>query len=103
MLMGGVMNFNGTATELWWNFKGPNDYPPSDMRYVINITTDKPGSIKWSDWHTQQPTCPGHPVITVNTSDTPSTQTIIWDINRTAAAAAADAADAGASAAPPSG
>eukprot|EP00729_Bicosta_minor_P029959 gene29959-29030_t len=74
--------WSNTCWELY-GIKGPDDYPPSNMRYTVEISTDKPGSIKWSDWSTRQPTCPGHPVINISTSSTPAMQTIIWDINRT--------------------
>eukprot|EP00947_MAST-08B_sp_MAST-8B-sp1_P000586 g586.t1 len=80
--------WSNTCWELYGIGKAEN-YPSSDMRYTINISTSEPGSIPWSNWGTQSPSCPGHPTMTISTKETPTAQIITWDVNRTAAAAAA--------------
>jgi hypothetical protein len=73
--------WSNTCWELY-GVATAGDYPPTDMFYTINITTATPGSIPWGTWTTQQPSCPGHPDITIATVETPSSQVVQWNITR---------------------
>ena len=72
--------WSNTCWELY-GITHATQYPIDDMRYLINITTNKSNSIPWSNWtSTSQATCPGHPIATTHTTHTSTTQTIAWNV-----------------------
>ena len=73
--------WSNTCWELY-GVTREQQYPSNDMNYVINISTNVSGSVQWNNWTTKHSTCPGSPVVTISNKNTPTKQTILWNVRR---------------------
>mmetsp|Transcript_7495 Transcript_7495/g.18221 ORF Transcript_7495/g.18221 Transcript_7495/m.18221 type:complete len:209 (+) Transcript_7495:401-1027(+) len=70
------------ANTCWeiYDLHESDQYPENEMVYKISIKTDYPGSFDWQKWTTGQPTCPGHPNMSITAHESPHLQQVTWRV-----------------------